>query len=140
MMRVANHLREFDRALCEIARVLSPGGKLIATDLAEEFNYDCTRIPTPKTTVDIETYKHTDNDWRHALRSASFSNIDFYSYGPSDVRNPSAGQLAHKFPPGNIPIFSVVQAIKDDRTRKTRARRTSSSKMKSRVGMIEQVD
>jgi ubiquinone/menaquinone biosynthesis C-methylase UbiE len=139
MMRVANHLRHFEKALCEVARVLSPGGKLIATDLAEEFDYDCTRIPTPKGPVNIETYKHTENDWRHALRSASFSIADFCHYGPSNVRNASAGQLAHKFPEGNVPIFSVVQAIKDNRRQKPKARRATSSKTKNRLGVIEPV-
>ncbi|APO49709.1 class I SAM-dependent methyltransferase [Bradyrhizobium diazoefficiens] len=139
MMRVANHLRHFDKALREVNRVLSPGGKLIATDLAEEFEYDCTRIPTPRATVEIETYKHTELDWRDALSSASFGSIDFRRYRPSDMRDASAGQLAHKFPKGNVPIFSVVQAIKDDRTQKSKPRRTASSKNES-LDMIERVN
>ncbi|MCP1751990.1 class I SAM-dependent methyltransferase [Bradyrhizobium elkanii] len=128
MMRVANHLRHFGKALCEVSRVLSPGGKLIATDLAVEFDYDCTRIPTPKATVEIETYKHSEHDWRNALRSASFGDIEFCQYGPTDVRNAFAGQLAHKFPQGNVPIFSVVQAIKDGRAQTSRLRGAASSK------------
>lgn len=136
MMRVANHLRDLENVLCEVARTLSSGGRLIATDLAEEFDYVCTRIPTPKAKVNIETYKHTENDWRHALRSASFGAIDFQHYGPADVRNASSGQLAQRFHK-NVPIFSIVQAIKGDRTQKPKSPHKASSKTENHLREIE---
>jgi ubiquinone/menaquinone biosynthesis C-methylase UbiE len=113
MMRVANHLFNLDTALVEIARVLTPGGRFIVTDLAEEFDYDCTRIPTPNMTIDIETYKHTQADWLRALHSAGFSTINFSVYRNSDLHNASAGHLGHKLDGRDTPIFCVGQATKD---------------------------
>jgi ubiquinone/menaquinone biosynthesis C-methylase UbiE len=110
-MRVVNHLSDFDRGLAEIGRVLAPGGTLIATDLADEFDYDCTRIPTPEGSVSIETYKHSQTDWQCALEAARFSAPDVQSYRFSKLGDPRAGGLQHKIN-RDTPIFQIIMARK----------------------------
>jgi ubiquinone/menaquinone biosynthesis C-methylase UbiE len=112
MMRVANHVFNFDKAIAEVGRVLSPGGILIATDLAEEFDYDCTRIPTSKITVSIETHKHLQLDWQRALIAAEFFDPKFFRYGYSDLRDPFAGGLNHKLDRSGRSIFQIITGYK----------------------------
>jgi ubiquinone/menaquinone biosynthesis C-methylase UbiE len=134
MMRVANHLPSLDAALAEIARVLSPRGRLIATDLAEEFDYVCTRIPTPDMKIDIETYKHSQTDWRRALRSAGFSAIRFSLYKHSDLRNASAGHLDDRLDHRNTPIFHVIEATGSSRTSRSHPQGGALEKIQNIAG------
>jgi ubiquinone/menaquinone biosynthesis C-methylase UbiE len=112
LMRVANHLKSLEAAAAEIARVLRHGGALIATDLSDEFKYDCTRIPTNEESVSIETYKHTKSEWRKALHAAGFSELEFSLYGKADLKNKSAGHLGPKLDDSSTAIFCVMRAAK----------------------------
>jgi ubiquinone/menaquinone biosynthesis C-methylase UbiE len=55
--RVFSHVKELDIALAEVARVLSPGGTLIYTDIDGAHKYDSTRIKTPIGDFHIEVNK-----------------------------------------------------------------------------------
>jgi SAM-dependent methyltransferase len=128
MMRVANHLISLDTVLVEVARVLIPGGKLIATDLAEGFDYDCTRIPTPKMAISIETYKHTKTDRQKALHLGGFSALEVSAYRKSDLTNPAAGHLGAKLDGRNTPIFCVAEAIKEGRIGSVKVRKSAGAR------------
>ena len=112
MMRVANHLSKLDKAIFEVGRAMSPGGIFIATDLAEGFDYVCTRIPTPKATISIETYKHDQARWKRALRMAGFDTPIIRVFDYEKLRDPFAGNLGHKFEYKGGPIFQIIEAIK----------------------------
>lgn len=113
MMRVTNHLANLDNAVSEIGRILEPGGTLIATDLAQEFEYVCTRIDTPSGTINFETHKHDREAWRQALTHSGFAAPDMQLFNYSDLRDRLAGHLTHKLAHKDTPIFHVVAARKN---------------------------
>lgn len=109
MMRVANHIENLERALREIARVLAPGGLFVATDLADEYEYACTRIPVGKSKVSIETHKHSGREWQRLLAK------DFHLDGieivqAQQLRSRVAGHM--DFPKFDSPVFKIVLARK----------------------------
>lgn len=55
--RVFSHVKELDIALAEVARVLSPGGTLIYTDIDGDHKYEATRVKTPLGDFHIEVNK-----------------------------------------------------------------------------------
>jgi ubiquinone/menaquinone biosynthesis C-methylase UbiE len=116
MMRVANHLANLDKAVSEIASVLSPGGTFVATDFAADFNYVCTRIPTPEGKVSIETYKHTDVEWDRVLK-ANFSAADEAVFTASTLSDPHAGDFNPRLTDQNAPIFRLIAARRSAKVR-----------------------
>jgi ubiquinone/menaquinone biosynthesis C-methylase UbiE len=112
MMRVANHLSNLDSAILEIHRLLSPGGIVIATDLAEEYEYACTQIRTVQGTVKFDTVKHSRDEWQHALARSHFANAEIQLFGYSKLRDPNAGGITHKLSRNDGPIFQVIVAQK----------------------------
>lgn len=56
--RVLSHLPQVRPALTEMARVLSPGGLLILSDVDAEHEYEHTRLPIPAGHVFARTFKH----------------------------------------------------------------------------------
>ena len=108
-MRVANHLASLEKALAEVARVLMPGGIFIATDLADQFEYVCTRIPIGGAKLAIETYKHTRAEWVQAL-GPFFSAARVEEVTSEQLSDPRAGELERKLTSGSSPIFKVITA------------------------------
>jgi ubiquinone/menaquinone biosynthesis C-methylase UbiE len=108
MMRVANHLKKLDTAILEISRVLSPAGLLLATDLADDYDYTCTRIPTPQNKIAIETYKHPHAEWRRTLE-LNFSSVKIREYSLAQLDNLPA---VWKTLPQNVPLFKFIVAQK----------------------------
>lgn len=60
--RVFSHVKELDIALAEVARVLSPGGTLIYTDIDGDHKYEATRVKTPLGNFHIEVNKRGVRD------------------------------------------------------------------------------
>jgi ubiquinone/menaquinone biosynthesis C-methylase UbiE len=108
MMRAANHLQHLSVVVVEIGRVLSTGGLFMATDLADEYEYICTRIPTPQGKVCIETYKHSQTEWNRAL-AVNFSAVTVQEYTPLQLRETV---LASKCLAKDVPIFKLITARK----------------------------
>jgi len=111
MMRVVNHLRNLDNAVSEIGRIVSPGGLLLATDLADEYEYICTRIPTPKHKISIETYKHSDAEWQRALEHNLFE-VNMNEFTPAQLRRLGKTLPVGKFFAEDVPLFKLVTARK----------------------------
>lgn len=113
MLRVANHIADLRKAISEISRVLSRDGLLVASDLAEEYDYTCTRIPTADGAVDIETHKHATDEWRDALSAEGFRDFNVDKYNYEKLSSPSAGGLKGKIDHTGAPIFRIITARKN---------------------------
>jgi len=109
MMRVANHLKNLSAVLCEIGRVLSSGGLFLATDLADDYDYFCTRIPAPETKISIETYKHGLTDWYRGLET-NFLNVDIRDFTVSELSEDVL--LTSKSLAKDAAVFKLVTATR----------------------------
>lgn len=109
MMRVANHIADLKPAICEIARVLMPGGLFVATDFADSFEYVSTGIPTPNAKVSIETYKHSRGDWINAL-GVQFDSTKFREVRANELVQRDAGHIERVRENAAAAIFKVIVA------------------------------
>jgi ubiquinone/menaquinone biosynthesis C-methylase UbiE len=111
MMRVANHISNLSKVVSEISRVLCPGGLFLATDLADEYDYICTKIPTAQRKICIETYKHSITEWRCALQP-QFEGVEVKEFTPSELGELSVGHENAKLLSENVPLFKLITAIR----------------------------
>jgi hypothetical protein len=84
-----------------------PGGIFLATDLADNYDYICTKIPTPNGKICIETHKHSHKEWYHLLAS-SFYAVDVQAFAPSQLRN--RGFSTPKSLREDLPLFQLITA------------------------------
>jgi ubiquinone/menaquinone biosynthesis C-methylase UbiE len=109
MMRVANHLTILGNVVSEIGRVLCPGGLFLSTDLADEYDYLCTKIPSAESKICIETFKHSIAEWRCALQE-KFSAIEVDEFTPAQLGELSVGSTNAKLLSKNVPLFKLITA------------------------------
>lgn len=72
MCRVASHIDDVDLAAREAFRVLRPGGYMIMSDIHSDHPYEFTRIPFGRLKINIETYRHSVEDWLRVAQKVNF--------------------------------------------------------------------
>jgi ubiquinone/menaquinone biosynthesis C-methylase UbiE len=79
--RVLGHLPDLGAALSEFARVLRRGGAVLIADVHPDHPYAHTAIRTPEgEDLAVQTYKHSFDALRRALRSASLRLLSLREY------------------------------------------------------------
>lgn len=107
--RVLSHESDLDRAASEVARVTRLGGTWVITDVHSEHPYPCTRIPTPRGDVYIETYKRSPDEIEAVvLASGQFELVESQVFRASDLDwLPDDPKFARVDRTGRRPVFFV---------------------------------
>jgi ubiquinone/menaquinone biosynthesis C-methylase UbiE len=64
--RVASHVENLGRLAEELAACMSTNGQLIVSDVSPQHRYDNTNFALENVRVDVQTFKHSVEDWRRA--------------------------------------------------------------------------
>ncbi len=92
--RVLSHLPVLRPALAEMARVLSPGGLLILSDVDAEHEYLHTRLPVASDHVFARTFKHAREPLFSTVEAEGFFSGDAHLINSSGTATPLRGRRA----------------------------------------------
>ncbi len=71
--RVLSHVRRPTQVAAHLASLLVASGYLLIADLDPAHRYRHTRLPTDDGVLDVETYKHSAEEWEIALAKRGFA-------------------------------------------------------------------
>jgi len=98
--RVLSHNRDFSQIIDNFDKNLTENGFLVLSDVHPLHNYQYSGFETPIGKVNIDTYKHSLNGLKNALRKHSFRIVKFEEYNLENV--------IHK--PSNVREFQKLYA------------------------------
>lgn len=85
LLRVASHIPNLGEVVSEVARVLSPGGIVLVTDIHSCHTYERTAIPFQGEKIGIETYKHSIREWERASLDSGLQFLHQEVVYPADL-------------------------------------------------------